>query len=150
MEPDPNGREAEEALVRHADEVRSRLYRAIMALEGRRQHVMTASSRIRGSIELVGFAGLALLTVTAGGVLVYRAIWGRPRPWRERWLLAERAWRRPQDLRAREGMLPKVLKSVVAGVATLLARRLLAKLLERVEEAPAPPHHAALSARATT
>jgi hypothetical protein len=140
---------AGDRLIREANEVRSRLVRAIGALDGKRRDALDVGGRLKHAVELTAIAGLALLAVGGGAFLIHRASTARRRRWHQRWVLAQRAWRNPESLREREGTLSKVAKSVAAGVVTIIARRLVAKVLD-LAVGPPPPPHLVLSARNTT
>jgi hypothetical protein len=147
MGPELDGAAGNDLLIREADLVRSRLARALGALNGKRRDVLDAGGRLKHAVELTAVAGLALLVVGGGALLVHRAKVARQRRWSQRWGLVRRAWYRPESLREREGTLGKVMKSVAAGLATMVARRLAAQVIEAVMERP---DYLALSTRATT
>jgi hypothetical protein len=137
---------AGDALAREADLVRTRLARALGALNGKRREVLDAGGRLKHAVELTAVAGLALLVVGGGALLIHRAKVARQRRWSQRWGLVQRAWYRPESLREREGTLGKVMKSVAAGLATMVARRLTAQVFEAMQRRD----YLALSTRATT
>lgn len=138
-----NGK-SRDALLREANEVRTKLLRTVEQLDQRRHDTFDVKVQLQRHVRQLAVAGGLLVVATAAAVtlVVQRVSGAASRRRRERWRLARRLWWHPdRAMRAeRHSFFGEVARSLllalVSTAVTLPARRAVAALLEP-KESPA-------------
>ncbi len=139
-----NGK-SRDALLREANEVRSKLLRTVEQLDQRRHDAFDVKLQLQRHVRQLALVGGVVVIATAAAVtlVVQRVSSAASRRRRNRWRLARQLWWKPdRALRAeRRSFLGEVgrslLLALVSTAVTLPARRVVAQLLEPKEPSPA-------------
>jgi hypothetical protein len=129
-------------LIREADGSRSRLLEVLGELENRRHQAFDMGLQVHRHRKL---AIAAALVVGLGAVAlsISSRLTAPRRRWRARWRLLRGAWLRPEDAVPVEhrSLGSRVLGAILVSIASTTASIVARRLLTRVLEAPSAPHH---------
>ena len=139
MDPSVDG---DKLLAARADLARSRLSATLSALDRRRREVMDLPLQAQKHAALLGVVGAACVTGILA-IAVYRLAAARRRRGGERWMLAQRAWKHPEQFGQKRR---SIFAELGRAAALAVGRLVVSRLLRGLEEAAGPEEHLALPA----